>query len=105
MSMTNPTNTSPAGAQGALTWLTSWLVIILVLVALAQVEWGKRIVYYVAWLSVVLLIVTHSSEFSSLLGTFGQTPDTIGQSGASGPGVPLPPGSLPPTGGIPPGKI
>lgn len=78
-----PTNTSPAGAQNAFTWLASWLVMILVLIALAQSEWGKRLVYYLAWLAVVLLIVMHSSEFTSLFGNFAPASSQSG-SGAGG---------------------
>lgn len=87
---------SAIGSESALTWLASWLVMLLVLTALAQTPWGKRIVYYVAWLSVLFLVVTHFGEFSSLFGNF-----------ASEPGSTLtapPPGTLPPTGGIPGGK-
>ena len=87
---------SAEGSQSAFTWLASWLVMLIFLVALAQTEWGKRIVYYLAWLSVFLLVVTHFGEFSSLFGNF-----------ASEPGSTLtapPPGTLPPTGGIPGGK-
>lgn len=87
---------STEGSQSAFAWLASWLVMILVLVALAQTEWGKRLVYYLAWLAVLFLVVTHFGDFSSLFGNF-----------ASEPGNTLtapPPGSINPTGGIPGGK-
>lgn len=84
------------GNQSAFSWLASWLVLIVFLIALAQTEWGKRIVYYLAWLSVALLLVTHSGEFVTLFGSFGTPPEsTVGAP---------PPGTLPPTGGIPGGK-
>ena len=87
---------SDTGSQSAFTWLASWLVMLIFLVALAQTEWGKRIVYYLAWLSVLLLVVSHFGEFSSLFGNFATEP-------ASTLTAP-PPGSYNPTGGIPGGK-
>ena len=87
---------SAEGSQSAFTWLASWLVMLIFLLALAQTEWGKRIVYYLAWLSVLLLVVSHFGEFSSLFGDFASEP-------ASTLTAP-PPGTLPPTGGIPGGK-
>lgn len=66
----DPTHTSATGAMGAFTWLASWMIMIFILIGLAQTEWGKRIVYYVAWLSLLFLIVTHSNEFTALLGNF-----------------------------------
>lgn len=97
----DPTNTSATGKQNAFTWLVSWLMMLLLLLTLAQTEWGKRIVYYVAWLSVVLLIVTHSSELTSLFGGFTQDALSNVEKPVSAP----PPGSFPPTGGIPGGKV
>lgn len=80
----------------AFKWLTSWLFILVTLIAMAQTQAGKRVVYYVAWLSVALLVVSHSDQFTGLFGAFGTPPEsTIGAP---------PPGTFPPTGGIPGGK-
>jgi len=53
--------------SGAFTFLVTWLIMIAVLVALAGTRWGKTIVYYVLWLMVVLLVVTHGKELASLI--------------------------------------
>jgi len=52
---------------GAFVWIATWLIMIAVLVALAGTNWGKTIVYYVLWLAVVLLVVSHGSELASLV--------------------------------------
>lgn len=52
---------------GALTWLTTWIVMILLLSMVARTSWGKPIVYWFLWLAVVLLLVTHADELSSLI--------------------------------------
>lgn len=39
------------------------------LAMLSSTEWGKSIVYYLLWLAVVLLLVTHTEELKSLMPT------------------------------------
>ena len=51
----------------ALTWLVGWGVFLMLLSILARTEWGSRIVYYIAWLSVVFLLVTHYKAIGELL--------------------------------------
>jgi hypothetical protein len=53
--------------MNAISWLTAWIVAIVLLVALASTSWGKGIVYYFLWLAVVLLLVTHGNEVQSVL--------------------------------------
>ena len=52
---------------GAFVWIVTWLLLIAVLVALAGTSWGKPIVYYTLWLAVVLLVVSHATELTSLV--------------------------------------
>jgi hypothetical protein len=52
---------------GAFVWIVTWLIFIAVLVALANVRWGKTIVYYALWLMVLLLVVTHGAELATLV--------------------------------------
>lgn len=50
-----------------LKFLSTWTIMILLIVLLARTSWGRPIVYWVLWLAVVLLIVTHGEELSSLV--------------------------------------
>ena len=52
---------------GAVTWLSTWVIMIFLLVVLAKTQWGKTLVYYVLWLAVILLLVTHADELNSLV--------------------------------------
>ena len=54
---------------GALTWISTWIIMILLLVMISATRWGRSIVYYLLWLAVVLLLVTHADELSSLIDT------------------------------------
>ena len=48
-------------------WIAAWVIIIAGLYFLARSPWGAAIVYYVLWLSVILLLITHSDVISSVL--------------------------------------
>ena len=50
-----------------LKFVTTWLAMILLLIMLARSSWGKPVVYWVLWLSVTLLLVTHADELASLV--------------------------------------
>lgn len=52
---------------GALTWISTWIIMILFLVMISATGWGRSIVYYILWLAVILLLVTHADELSSLI--------------------------------------
>ena len=52
---------------GAVTWLMTWVVTIILLVVVAQTAWGRTIVYWFLWLAVVLLLVSHADELSQLI--------------------------------------
>lgn len=52
---------------GALTWIMTWIIMILLLVFAAQTSWGKTLVYWLLWLALVILLVTHADELTSLV--------------------------------------
>lgn len=54
---------------GVVTWVSTWLIMILFLVMMSKTKAGKTIVYYLLWLSVLLLLFTHADELSSLVST------------------------------------
>lgn len=51
---------------GMVKWVSTWLIMIMFLVIISNTGWGRSIVYYLLWLAVILLLVTHSDELSSL---------------------------------------
>ena len=52
---------------GAFKWLATWIVFIALLSILARTSWGKGIVYWALWLLVLLLLVTHADELTSII--------------------------------------
>ena len=52
---------------GAFSWIATWIVMILLLIFLAKTQWGKGLVYWLIWLAVILLLVTHADELTSLI--------------------------------------
>lgn len=52
---------------GAFVWIATWIVAIAVFVALANTAWGKPIVYYMLWLLVVLLLLSHADDLTKLI--------------------------------------
>jgi hypothetical protein len=54
---------------GAITWISTWVIMILLLVMVSKTGWGRAIVYYLLWLAVILLLVSHADELSSLIDT------------------------------------
>lgn len=50
-------------------WLSAWAVIIIVLVALSHTRSGRVIIYYAAWLSIVFILVTRSTDIANLFTT------------------------------------
>jgi len=51
----------------AFQFFVAWLMMIAFLAMLSTTEWGKSVVYYLLWLAVVLLLVTHVDEIKSLM--------------------------------------
>ena len=52
--------------NGAAKWLATWLMMILLLLFLSKTSWGRPIVYGLLWLAILLLLVTHADELTSL---------------------------------------
>lgn len=49
---------------GVVTWFGTWLIMLAVMIGLANTEWGKPIVYWLMWLAVLLLVVSHADELT-----------------------------------------
>lgn len=47
-------------------WFGTWLMMIVLLIVLAQTRWGRPIVYGLLWLAVLLLLVSHADELTSM---------------------------------------
>lgn len=52
---------------GAFKWIATWIIFIALLAVFAQTTWGKGITYWALWLLVVLLLVTHADELTSII--------------------------------------
>lgn len=60
----------PAGRismPGVLAWFSAWAIVLGVLYGISKTKWGHTIVYYVLWLGVVLVVVSHSSTIAGIL--------------------------------------
>jgi hypothetical protein len=55
----------------AITWLSAWILFLLILAAIARTAWGHTILYYLLWLAVVFLLVTHYQEITDTLAAGG----------------------------------
>ena len=64
-------NTSTSSVNGAVSFIGAWLIVIVLGVALASTGWGKTILYYILWLAVILLVLTHIQEISNMLNAGG----------------------------------
>ena len=73
-SNTSSSSGSPLSSFGV--WIAGWILLIVVLVLISKTRPGLVITYYVLWLSIILLLVTHSSDISNL---FNQANITQGQ--------------------------
>ena len=62
---------SSSGVNGAVTFLGAWLLVIVAGVGLASTGWGKTILYYILWLAVILLVLSHAQEISNMLNAGG----------------------------------
>ena len=51
----------------ALQWFSAWIAILLIVGLLARSSWGKSIVYYFVWMAVVVLVLTHASDFAAII--------------------------------------
>ena len=53
--------------NNAFNWLAAWLLFILIIIALAQTNAGNTIIYYLSWLAVIFLLVSHYQEITNIL--------------------------------------
>ena len=53
--------------MSAFNWLAAWLLFILIIVGIAQTRIGNTIIYYLAWLAVIFLLVSHYQEITDIL--------------------------------------
>lgn len=51
---------------GVVTWASTWIIMILLLVMVSKTGWGRSIIYYLLWLAVILLLVSHADDLSSM---------------------------------------
>lgn len=52
--------------HGLAVWFAAWVVLIAVGFVLSRSEGGRSVIYYILWLSILLLIVTRSSDIATL---------------------------------------
>lgn len=57
-------------------WIAGWTLIIVVIFLLSRSRAGQTVVYYIAWLSIVLVLVTHADAITTI---FQQANITQGQ--------------------------
>ena len=55
-------------------WFGAWLLFILLLVAFAKRAAGKTIVYYLLWLAMIFLLVSHAQEIADMFSAAGIVP-------------------------------
>lgn len=52
--------------MSAFNWLGAWLLFILILMAIAQTKAGNTIAYYLLWLAVIFLLVSHYQQITDM---------------------------------------
>ena len=60
--------------MSAINWFAAWLLFILILAGIARTSWGRPLVYYLLWLAVIFLLVSHYEEIISLFAQGGIIP-------------------------------
>ena len=73
---TSSTSQSGSPLASFAIWAAGWILIIVILFAISRFRWGAALVYYTLWLSVVLVLVTHSDVIT---GIFNSANITQGQ--------------------------
>ncbi len=61
--------------MSAINWLSAWLLFILIMIVIMQTRIGNTLIYYLAWLAVIFLLVSHYQEISNILTAGGITPN------------------------------
>lgn len=62
-------------------WFSAWLLFLLLLAVMAKTAAGKTILYYLLWLAVFFLLVSHASEIASMFQSAGIVPQQGGTNG------------------------
>lgn len=73
---TSNTSTSGSPLASFAVWSAGWILLIVILFAITRFRWGAALVYYILWLSIVLVLVTHSDVIT---GIFNNANITQGQ--------------------------
>ncbi len=60
--------------MSAINWLGAWLLFILILMAAIQTKAGNAIAYYLLWLAVIFLLVSHYKQITDMFAAAGITP-------------------------------
>jgi len=60
--------------MSAIQWLSAWLLFILILIALVNTRVGNTIAYYILWLAVIFLLVSHYQEIQGFFQAGGIVP-------------------------------
>ena len=68
-----PPETGKPQSVSAIAWFSAWALFLLILLAIAKTPWGRPIVYYLAWLAVIFLLVSHYQEITDLFTQGGIT--------------------------------
>ncbi len=55
--------------NGVVSWVSTWVVMILLLVFLSKTQWGRPVVYGLIWLAILLLLVSHADELATAFNT------------------------------------
>lgn len=61
--------------MGFLKWLSAWLLFLLLLAVMAKTAAGKTLLYYLLWLAVFFLLVSHYQEIVSIFSAAGIVPE------------------------------
>lgn len=61
--------------MSAINWLGAWLLFILILLLLIKTNVGKTLVYYILWLAVIFLILSHYQQITDILTKGGIVPN------------------------------
>lgn len=50
----------------AANWLTAWILFILILLLLIKTRAGQTIAYYLLWMAVIYLLITHYQQITNI---------------------------------------
>lgn len=60
----------------AFNWLAAWALFIFIIIAIAQTKAGNTIAYYLLWLAVIFLLVSHYQEINDIFKAGGIVPQS-----------------------------